>query len=139
MINANTEQTLKNKEINPTAMRLLVLDYLLEQSAAVSLSDIERGLAPADRITIYRTLKTFEEHGLAHSIEDGTGVMKYAICIEECDTHAHHDLHVHFYCNNCKETICLPKSKIPEISLPDGFSFQEMNLVVKGVCDRCRI
>lgn len=138
MIKIGIEQKLKDKEINPTAMRLLVLDHLLEQHTAISLSDIEKGLAPADRITIYRTLKTFEDHGLVHSIEDGTGVPKYAICLEECDAHAHHDLHVHFYCNSCKETFCLPKSKVPQIGLPKGFIFQEMNLVVKGVCNRCQ-
>ena len=138
MIKEETEQRLKDKRINPTTMRLLVLDHLLEQRAAVSLSDIEKGLTPADRITIYRTLKTFEEHGLVHSIEDGTGVPKYALCAEACDSDAHHDLHVHFYCNVCKETFCLPKSRVPQISLPAGFSFQEMNLVVKGICDRCR-
>ena len=132
-----TEQKLINKNINPTAMRLLVLDFLLNQNAAISLSDIEKGLLPADRITIYRTIKTFEEKGLVHLINDGTGLPKYAMCLDECDANEHHDLHVHFYCVNCKETFCLPNSKIPDISLPNKFSSLEMNLVVKGVCDQC--
>jgi Fur family transcriptional regulator, ferric uptake regulator len=136
-MNAGTEQKLINKKINPTAMRLLVLDLLLKQNSAISLSDIEKGLEPADRTTIYRTLKTFEEKGLTHIIDDGTGSPKYALCLEECDDHEHHDLHVHFYCTLCKETFCLPNSKIPTISLPNGFTATEMNLVVKGVCNKC--
>ena len=133
-----TEQKLIHKKINPTAMRLLVLDFLLKQSFAISLSDIEKGLAPADRITIYRTIKTFEEKGLVHVINDGSNSPKYALCLDECDANEHHDLHVHFYCNTCRETFCLPDSKIPAISLPDGFSAIERELVVKGICSQCK-
>ncbi|NRF41049.1 Fur family transcriptional regulator [Pedobacter foliorum] len=131
------ENKLKGKDINPTAMRLLVLEFLTKQSAAISLNDLEKGMAPSDRITLYRTLKTFEEKGLVHSIEDGTGATKYALCEEDCDGENHHDLHVHFYCNTCKETFCLPNTEIPDISLPVNFLRQEMNLIIKGICDQC--
>jgi len=137
-MNNNTEQKLTAKNINPTAMRLLVLDSLLKQHSAVSLSDIEKSLEPADRITIYRTLKTFSEKGLIHIIDDGTGSPKYALCVEDCDANQHHDLHVHFYCLSCKETFCLPNSKIPEVALPADFTPTEMNLVVKGICSNCK-
>jgi Fur family ferric uptake transcriptional regulator len=136
-MNTATEQKLTDKKINPTAMRLLVLDLLLKQTSAISLSDIEKGLETADRTTIYRTLKTFEEKGLTHIIDDGTGTPKYALCIDDCDSDEHHDLHVHFYCAVCKETFCLPDSKIPSISLPNNFAATEMNLVVKGICSNC--
>jgi Fe2+/Zn2+ uptake regulation proteins len=131
------ENKLKVKDVNPTAMRLLVLEFLTKQNAAISLNDLERGMAPSDRITLYRTLKTFEEKGLVHSIEDGTGATKYALCEEDCDGENHHDLHVHFYCNTCKETFCLPNTQIPDISLPINFFRQEMNLIIKGICDQC--
>lgn len=131
------ENKLKGKDINPTAMRLLVLEFLTKQNAAISLNDLEKGMAPSDRITLYRTLKTFEEKGLVHSIEDGTGATKYALCEEDCDGENHHDLHVHFYCNTCKETFCLPNTQIPDISLPLNFLRQEMNLIIKGICDQC--
>lgn len=131
------EQRLKNRQINPTAMRLLVLDFLIKQTAAISLNDLEKGMAPSDRITLYRTLKTFEEKGLVHSIEDGTGATKFALCEQDCDGESHHDLHVHFYCNTCKETFCLPDTRIPELTLPNGFKQQEMNLIIKGICELC--
>jgi len=133
------EHRLKNRQINPTAMRLLVLDFLTKQTAAISLNDLEKGMAPSDRITLYRTLKTFEEKGLVHSIEDGTGATKYALCEQDCDGENHHNLHVHFYCNTCKETFCLPNTRIPELTLPAGFKQQEMNLVIKGVCEHCSV
>lgn len=136
-MSSTTEKKLTDKKVNPTAKRLLVLDFLLKQHTALRLTDIEKGMEPADRTTIYRTLKTFEEKGLVHCIDDGTGFPKYALCPEDCDPAGHHHLHVHFYCTKCKETFCLPDSTIPDISLPDKFRPLEMNLVVKGICDRC--
>ena len=132
------ENSLVAKNINPTSMRLLVLDYLKRHKHAVSLTEIEKGLQPVDRITVYRTLKTFEKKGLVHSIEDGTGAPKYALCKDDCDTTSHHDLHVHFHCNVCAETFCLPNTALPVILLPDGFQSNEMNLVVKGTCNQCK-
>jgi len=133
------EEILSLKHVNPTAMRLLVLDYLVKQTSAVSLSDIEREMYNSDRVTLYRTLKTFEEKGIVHSIEDGSGASKYALCSEECDENHHHDTHVHFFCSKCKETICLPKSHIPAIALPPSYLAEEMNLTVKGLCEHCNI
>jgi Fur family ferric uptake transcriptional regulator len=130
------EDQLNRRQIRPTAMRLLVLETLQQQAAAVSLQDLEAAFEQADRITLYRTLKTFEEKGLVHSIEDGTGVTKYALCEEGCVC-APEDLHVHFFCNNCQETFCLPKVKVPEIQLPGRFQAQEANLLVKGLCEKC--
>jgi Fur family transcriptional regulator, ferric uptake regulator len=131
------ESILTAKKINPTAMRLLVLEFLLKQNAAISLTDLEKGLDPADRTTIYRTLKTFEEKGLVHGIEYGAGATKYALCKDECEAGHHDDLHVHFYCNKCKETFCLPKVLIPEVSLPEAYQAEERELIVKGICARC--
>lgn len=130
------ENRLKEKQVRPTAMRLLVLEMLSQQNAASSLHDLEAAFERADRITLYRTLKTFEEKGLVHSIEDGTGATKYALCAPGCAC-APQDLHVHFHCSGCAETYCLPKSKIPDINLPVGYQLEEINLVVKGTCSRC--
>ena len=134
---AEVESKLILKQINPTANRMLVLDFMLDQHSAISLSDIEKGLAPTDRVTIYRTLKTFEEKGLVHSIEDGTGIPKYALCVEDCSADGHHDLHLHFYCSSCKETYCLPKTRIPKVKLPDNFKPHEIDLLIKGLCNKC--
>lgn len=104
------EKQLQEKQIKPTALRLVVLDYLLKQTSAVSLTDMEVSLKKTDRVTLYRTVKTFEEHGLVHRVEDGTGVTKFALCQPDCTANGHHHLHIHFYCTNCKETHCLPRT-----------------------------
>lgn len=130
------ENKLKEKQVRSTTMRLLVLEMLSRQASAISLQDLEAAFEKADRITLYRTLKTFEQKGVVHSIEDGTGATKYALCEPGCEC-APHDLHVHFHCSGCAETYCLPKSRIPDLNLPAGYELEEVNLVVKGTCSRC--
>lgn len=133
----NIEQILENNKVKPTAMRLLVLQFLLSKKVAVTLSDIENAFAKADRTTLYRTIKTFENKGIVHQIDDGTAITKYALCEQDCSCEIETDLHLHFHCNNCNETICLTEHKIPQIKVPDGFVSENVNLVVKGICDKC--
>jgi Fur family transcriptional regulator, ferric uptake regulator len=137
-MNEQIEALLTAKGIAPTAMRILVLEHLQKQTAAVSLHQLENDFQHSDRTTLYRTLKTFEEKGLIHAINDGTDATKYALCAEACKAGYHYDLHLHFYCYQCKQTLCLPKHKVPAVKVPDGFELQELNLTAKGVCDRCK-
>ncbi|CAM1347800.1 MULTISPECIES: Fur family transcriptional regulator [Tenacibaculum] len=131
------EQLLESKEIRVTAMRLLIYKFLAQKQIAVTLSDIENAFEKIDRTTLYRTIKTFEENVIVHQIDDGTGITKYALCEQGCKCDVETDLHLHFHCNNCNETICLTDHKIPQISVPEGFVSENVNLVVKGVCDKC--
>jgi Fur family ferric uptake transcriptional regulator len=132
-----SEHNLTAKSIKPTAMRLMVLEHLLQHQSAVSLADLEACFPRADRSSIYRTLKTFEEHGLIHAIDDGSGAVKYALCDEACTQEAHEDSHVHFHCTRCGATFCLPGRPIPYVRVPEGYQVQEKNLVVKGICREC--
>jgi Fur family transcriptional regulator, ferric uptake regulator len=131
------ESVLKMHKIRPTAIRLLMYRYLSEKDVAVTLNDIEAGFDQSERTTLYRTIKTFEEKGLVHQINDGTGVAKYALDAKTMEEGTPQDLHLHFHCDNCNETVCLTDHKIPHISLPKGYILKNMNLVVKGICDKC--
>lgn len=131
-----TDNKLKKRNIKPTAMRELVLKVLTEQNVAISLADLEQKFDNADKTTLYRTLKTFEENKLIHSIDDGTGAVKYALCRETCQCHPE-DLHVHFLCTKCHQTYCLNDISIPLIALPMNFKLETINMVVKGICSNC--
>ncbi len=135
--NETIEKVLQARQVRPTAMRLLVFRFLLERKTAVSLSNIEEYFDNCERTTLYRTLKTFEENGLVHQIDDGTGISKYALCEPGCNCQIEHDLHLHFHCSDCNETVCLPQYKIPHLNLPDGYQADDVNLVVKGICSVC--
>src|SRR5690625_3639397 len=79
------EQILEFRNIQPTAMRLLVLKTLQKTDYALSLSELENHFEQADKTTLYRTLKTFEKNKLVHSIDDGSGSIKYALCDLNCE------------------------------------------------------
>lgn len=132
----NNDEKLTSRNIRPTAMRELVLDILTQQKMAISLSDLEQNFHKSDKVTLYRTLKTFEEKKLIHSIDDGTGAVKYALCKESCQCQPK-DLHIHFCCSKCQHTFCLNDVNIPAINLPVNFSIETINMVVKGVCAKC--
>ena len=131
------DDVLKKHEVKPTAMRQLILQYLLKSDVAVSLTDIENHFDRSERTTLFRTLKTFVEKEIVHKIDDGTGVTKYAMCEEGCHCTVEKDLHVHFHCNVCNETTCLPNIKIPAIELPEGYRADNVNLVMSGICEKC--
>lgn len=138
------EVQLQRKKIRPTAMRLLIYNILNEAKGAISLTDIEtifqtdRDLEiPVDRTTIYRTIKTFEKKGVAHVIEQGNGVLKYALCQSNCEENHHRDQHLHFYCERCEKTSCLRDQKIPVVTLPSGYEIHDLNFIAKGICDQC--
>ncbi|HZJ36741.1 MAG TPA: transcriptional repressor [Gillisia sp.] len=134
-----TEGFLIQKNVRPTAMRLLVYEFLEKQVVATSLTDIENTFDKSERTTLYRTLKTFEKNGLVHKIDDGSGIAKFALCEEQCNCELETDLHLHFHCTTCNETQCLTEQKIPHINLPQGFKAIDANLVVKGICNKCNL
>ncbi len=131
------ENELTQRHIKPTAMRILVLQYFMEQTRAVSLQDIELSFVNADKSTLYRTLKTFEKNKLVHTIDDGTKQLKYALCLSTCQCEAI-DQHYHFHCLNCENTYCLTSLNIPTIELPQDFTMKQANLVIKGRCANCK-
>ncbi len=130
------ENKLTTKNIQPTAMRLLVLKQLVESKSAISLSELENSFESADKVTLYRTLKTFEKKKLIHSIDDGSRAVKYALCEENCECEPQ-DQHVHFHCEKCEETYCLTNTKIPSLNIPVAFQANSVNMVYKGICVNC--
>lgn len=131
------EKRLEARSIQPTAMRIMVLEYLADHVAAVSLADLEQHFSHSDRTTLYRTLKTFQEHGLVHQIYDESGSTKYALCAEDCTCSYPDDMHAHFYCSSCENTFCFQNLSLPTIDLPDGFKPSYGNFVITGSCPDC--
>lgn len=127
---------LGERDIKPTAMRLLILKAMAQFERAFSLLDLETYLDTVDKSTISRAITLFLAHHLIHCIDDGSGSLKYAVCRSDCNCDIN-DLHVHFYCMQCHKTFCLRNTHIPEVSLPQHFTLQSINYVMKGLCDHC--
>ena len=134
---AEIDKKLQQRNIKPTAMRELVYEVLDKNKKALSLYEIEQQFDNVERSTIFRTLKTFQDNLLIHSVDDGSGAVKYALCDDDC-TCQPDDLHVHFLCNKCGQTHCLRDMPVPKMDLPNGFSFENANFVIKGTCPNCQ-
>jgi Fur family transcriptional regulator, ferric uptake regulator len=133
----DTNALLKEFHLRTTSGRIEVLELFLKKSYALSHSDIERDMpANFDRVTLYRTLRTFLEKGLVHKVLDDEGGLKYALCDHQCSTTTHHHNHVHFKCSGCGQTTCLNLA-IPDIKLPKGFLIKDANLLIQGICPKC--
>lgn len=122
--------------IRPTANRIIVAKALAEESRPLTMTELDDRIGSIDKSGIFRTLTLFKEQHLVHVLEDGEGV-RY----ELCHSHDHsidNDMHVHFHCEHCGQTICLEDLPIPEVTLPDGYEVQSANFVLKGICPKCR-
>ncbi len=137
---AKAENILKKHQLRHTECREEVLNVFENSETALSHGDLEDQVNHKfDRVTIYRTLKTFLEKGLLHKILDSDGSTRYALCNhDQCSQKEHHHDHVHFKCNQCGNTTCLESVHIPEISLPNGYLRAEINMLVQGQCPTCR-
>ncbi|UOG72959.1 transcriptional repressor [Hymenobacter tibetensis] len=116
-----------------TGPRRAVLEVLLQATYALSGAEIEQHLTLLlDRITLYRTLKTFEEKGLIHRVIDHSDTIRYAVCpgssIRE---------HVHFKCTTCQHIYCLGQVPVPTITLPSEYRVERGDYLLSGICERC--
>lgn len=129
---------LKSHNLRTTSSRQAILDLFQRKGYALSYSDIEQQFADVyDRVTVYRTLKTFLDRGVIHKVLDDTGTLKYALCQQECTDEGHHHEHVHFKCIKCGQTTCLEHVHIPPVKLPSGYKPRELNLLIQGICRKC--
>ena len=136
-MNTVSETLLRDFKLRATPNREEILHLFLLKNYALSHGDIEREINNSlDRVTVYRTLKTFLDKGLIHKVLDDEGSLKYALCREACKVAGHHHDHVHFKCTKCGLTSCL-NVEVPEVQLPKGYEPQEVNLLIQGVCERC--
>jgi len=131
------EKLLEGKGVKPTSNRILVIRELLKATNPVNIADLEILLGfTLDKASIFRVLELFAEKDVVHVIEDGSRSLKY----ELCHSYTHHsitDQHIHFYCERCKKTYCIPCIKVPVVKLPKGFQSHSINYVIKGTCPKC--
>jgi Fur family ferric uptake transcriptional regulator len=134
-----SSEILKSSALSVTEGRKTILDIFLSSVSAMAHQDIESKCKEEyDRVTIYRTLQTFLEKGIIHTIPSSDNITRYALCNDDCiDSGHHHDNHIHFSCNACGKTICLDDTAIPSVHLPKGFRANQINMIVSGVCKTC--
>ena len=137
-LSSKASAVLRRKHLNITESRKKILSLFLDHKDALAHADIEKNAGEKfDRVTVYRTLQTFVEKGIVHTIPTADNAILYALC-KDCDEEHHHDDHVHFVCRNCNMTICLDDIVSPEIKLPPGYLAQDVQVVINGICKDCK-
>ena len=122
--------------IKPTANRIVIAETMAAADYPMSMKEIEVKLQTIDKSSVFRSLTLFREKHLVHQVEDGNDVVRYELCLS--DSHEEDDdMHVHFYCEFCHRTYCLPELLIPEVKLPEGYLQTSINYMVKGRCPSC--
>ena len=136
-VNTRLNEILKRKHLSVTDSRKKILSLFLNSNDALAHGDIEiKAGEKFDRVTVYRTLQTFVEKGIVHTIPTADNSIRYALC-KDCEEGHHHDDHVHFVCNRCQKTICLDDVISPNIQLPEGYVANSVQVVINGVCAEC--
>lgn len=129
---------LKRSGLSITDSRKKILDSFFQKNSALAHADIEDYVGTDfDRVTIYRTLQTFVDKGIIHTIPTTDNAVVYALCKDSCSAGHHHDNHVHFICDNCNKTFCLEHIVVPAVKMPTGFNATQIDMVVSGVCNFC--
>jgi len=129
---------LKQHSLRSTPFRVRVLEIFIgNKEKALSNAFIEKTLADFDRITLYRTLKSFEKSGIIHQAIDGSNDIKYAICNDGCTVHTHNDNHAHFLCSVCNVTTCIDDILSVPMNIPESYTVEKVHLGLTGVCPDC--
>lgn len=135
---ARITDLLKRQSLSVTHSRKRILQLFVEQAGALSHGSIEKKLGSIfDRVTIYRTLQTFLDRGIIHSIPSADNTVRYALCKEDCGDGLHRHQHIHFVCKRCQQTFCLDESVTPSVRLPRGYVAQAVEILVQGQCKQC--
>lgn len=131
-------EILRKKKLRVTPFRKEVLDIFLNNEHAISIQDIEEALEDFDRITLYRTIKSFTNKGVIHEIVMPGDVRKLALCDGVCDHDSglHEHDHIHFQCRICEEIYCVEVDHFPKMEVP-GFIIEEQEIQAKGICNKC--
>jgi Fur family transcriptional regulator, ferric uptake regulator len=137
-IDAAVGELLRRNNLSITDSRKKILHLFLAKEGALAHGDIEKKAGEKfDRVTIYRTLQTFVDKGIIHTIPTVDNSVRYALCKDECSEGHHHDHHVHFVCNKCDNTFCLDDVVTPDLKLPKGYAAAHVEVVVEGLCKNC--
>jgi Fur family ferric uptake transcriptional regulator len=131
-------EVLDKHQLRKTDTRLHVLSIFYTHEHAIAHSHLEKELGNTyDRVTLYRTLNTFEEAGIIHQVPSN-GEARFALCHAHCNHQQHQDQHLHFNCSHCRQTFCLVDVKLPTINDLYDYEIQSITITATGICKKCK-
>ena len=127
---------LKNQNLSLTSNRIEILSILAGAKKPLSEKEIEEKMeVDCNRTTIYRNLGILLQKGIIYRIiAEGALKYKYPQTITEQEKF---NKHVHFKCTQCESLICLHDIPVQPYSLPEGFTGNENQFLIVGICREC--
>jgi len=122
--------------IRPTANRIIVAKALATEHRPLSLTELEDHIGSIDKSGIFRALTLFKAQNFVHVLESADGT-RYELC-RSFNHQEDNDMHVHFQCECCGQTLCFEDIPIPDIELPKDYAVHSASFIVKGLCPKCR-
>lgn len=134
-----SHELIKKVKLSVTESRVSILNLFQEKNMlGFSIHDLlDHFEGQYDKVTLYRTINTFEKKGLIHKIIDESGLDKYALCGDDCTEQVHNHEHIHFYCLKCGKTECLNEHIELNIRLPLNYAKKHSNFLISGICGAC--
>jgi Fur family ferric uptake transcriptional regulator len=133
-----------------TPVRVAVIEALAASPTALDAAAVVKAARPADRVSVYRTLNTLVEAGIAHRIDAGDRIFRYSLTDHSrCDDHhGHKHDHPHIVCDSCGSVECLTDA-IVSVRHPAGgegagvgrsrFRVRAQEVTLRGTCERCEV
>jgi Fur family ferric uptake transcriptional regulator len=122
-----------------TRPRTRVLSFLLDQDQPLTHHEILSRLAgdALDAVTLYRVLDWLTANGMAHRIAGADQVWRFGSGSGAGAGKGDHD-HAHFQCTSCDAVTCFNDTPLPRrVKMPEGFTSEEVDLLIRGTCPRC--
>lgn len=133
----NAIELLKSKGLKKTAQRIMLINILQKAPIALTESDVKLEMGDLyDRITFYRTVQILLDADIIHRITVDNTIIKYAL--NTLHTTRQEMDHAHFFCKNCHSVICIGDMPLIKYKLPDGFTSDECEILIKGICANCQ-
>ncbi len=134
MKNESYKRLLEQKGLKKTQIRMILLKQFMNMEHAQSYNDLQAALVKeVDKSTLYRNLASFEKAGIIHSINDHSGIAKYAFG----DSPIQGSDHAHFVCECCETVYCIEELGPLELNVPKGFKTNKVQTILRGICADC--
>jgi Fur family transcriptional regulator, ferric uptake regulator len=137
------KELLRGVGMRVTTVRVAILEALGGAKAPVTAQELADQLAEADRVTIYRTLNSLVEAGLAHKVDPGDRVFRFGLTggAKKQDTAGHG--HPHFVCDECGNVECLEDTEVivqkkkGAAPVKKKMRLSAKDVLLHGTCEEC--
>lgn len=140
---------LRRGNLRVTGVRLAVLRAMSGSKCAMDAAEIaeslERSGEDADRVTVYRTLNSLVDAGIAHRVDPGDRIFRFSLTDHgRCSGDHHEHEHPHMVCDACGAVECILDAEVSirpregaEASVCRRFKVTQQDIMLHGTCDRC--